>query len=365
MIQARYYLSLVLLSLFTSHAFGQASLLPPPAGPDLPVEPLPPPAGTSDANSTPWQPPPAGAAPPAVPTPPNPPPAAPATPPAPTPAGAPTPSATSTPAVAPPPTAGPAVNLTPDVTPPSTVAEDAKKDGEVVIDQSPQWYKRVFLIMPVPWDSGVELGLNGSSGNSDTLSIRTGGYIKQSSKFAKFNMSSYYNRTASDGEITQNNAQFDLRNDWLLDDKSPWTLFVTDNVFYDEFKAYNVQTNADLGVGYRFFHEKDLELIGRAGAGTSREFGGPDDRWVPESLLGLEYSQKVYTTQKLSAKVDYFPDLDMVGEFRLVADASWEVELVQPSNLSLKFSLTDRYDSTPSGAEPNSMNYSALMLLKL
>lgn len=335
MIRASYCLSLVLVCLGASQASGQASLLPPPTGPSLPTEQLPTPAPTPDANSTPWQPPAGNAAP-----------------------------AASPPSV-PIPTVTPPASPAPAAASSSTIAEDAKKDAEIVIEQQPQWYKRMFLIMPVPWDSGVELGLNGSSGNSDTLSIRTGGYVKQSSKFAKFNMSSYYNRTASDGEITQNNAQFDLRNDWLLDDKSPWTLFVTDNVFYDDFKAYNVQTNADMGVGYRFFHEKDLELIGRAGAGTSREFGGPDDRWVPESLLGMEYSQKVYTTQKLSAKVDYFPDLDMVGEFRLVGDASWEVELVQPSNLSLKFSITDRYDSTPSGAEPNSMNYSALMLLKL
>lgn len=331
MIRSSRFLTLILSCVTVSCAFGQPSLLPPPTGPSLPSEQLPAPTPASDVNSTPWQPPTASSPVPATPT----------------------------------PAAAQPANPSPDGATSSTVADDAKKDSDIVIEQSSQWYKRMFLIMPVPWDSGIELGLNGSSGNSDTLSIRTGGYVKQESKFAKLNMSSYYNRTASEGEITQNNAQFDLRNDWLLDEKSPWTLFVTDNAFYDEFKAYNVQASADLGVGYRFYHEKDLELIGRAGAGTSREFGGPDDRWVPESLLGAEYSQKVFTTQKLAAKVDYFPDLDMVGEFRLVADASWEVELVQPSNLSLKFSVTDRYDSTPSGAEPNSMNYSALMLLKL
>jgi hypothetical protein len=49
----------------------------------------------------------------------------------------------------------------------------------------------------------------------------------------------------------------------------------------------------------------------------------------------------------------------------MVADMGWEVVLVQPSNLSLKLSATDRFDSTPNGAEPNLVNYSALLLLKL
>jgi hypothetical protein len=109
----------------------------------------------------------------------------------------------------------------------------------------------------------------------------------------------------------------------------------------------------------------DLGVIGRLGAGASREFGGPDDRWVPESLVGTEYNQQISKYQKLYAKVDYFPEFDEAGEFRLVGDAGWEIELIQPSNLSLKISVNDRYDSTPNGAEPNLMNYSVLLLLKL
>jgi hypothetical protein len=67
----------------------------------------------------------------------------------------------------------------------------------------------------------------------------------------------------------------------------------------------------------------------------------------------------------LYAKLDYFPEWDQFGEFRLVADAGWEIELVNPSNLSLKISANDRYDSTPNGAEPHLVNYSVLLLLKL
>jgi hypothetical protein len=248
----------------------------------------------------------------------------------------------------------------------SNVADEAKATGEVELKDDPAWYERALLLVPAPWDTGIELGINGSAGTSDSFSMRTGGYTKRESRFSKLDMSAYYNRTDAAGKITQNNAQFDVRNDWLLDDKSPWTLFAQNSVFYDEFKDFNVQTNVDTGIGYRFFHEKTLELIGRAGGGTSREFGGADERWVPEGLFGVEYSQQLNATQKLYAKLDYFPEIDQFTDYRAVADTGWEVVLVQPSNLSMKLSVTDRYDSTPSGgSEPHLLNYSVMMIMKL
>ena len=103
----------------------------------------------------------------------------------------------------------------------------------------------------------------------------------------------------------------------------------------------------------------------RVGAGVEREFGGDENEFVPESLFGLEYGQRVAKSQKLYGKVEYFPEWAEVGEFRAVADVGWEIELVQPSNLSLKLSASDRYDSTPDGVSPHLMNYSVLLLLKL
>jgi putative salt-induced outer membrane protein YdiY len=259
--------------------------------------------------------------------------------------------------------------------PPAAVPDESlpapvDSDGDLLVDGidipvEPGWYQPMYWFGPLPWDTGIELGINGSSGTSDSLSIQTGGYIKRESRFSKLDLDVDYNRTTSGGVRTQDNAQFDVRNDWLLDERSPWTLFGSGNVFYDQFAAFDVQTNANSGIGYRFVHVPTIDVIGRVGAGASREFGGPDDDWVPEALFGAEYSQQISTTQKFYAKLDYFPEWDEFGEYRLVADAGWEIELVQPENLSLKISANDRYDSTPNGAEPHLVNYSVLLLLKL
>jgi putative salt-induced outer membrane protein YdiY len=229
----------------------------------------------------------------------------------------------------------------------------------------PAWYESSYWFGPSPWDSGIELGLNGSAGTNESFSIRTGGYVKSESRFSKLDASIYHNRTTTAGLTTQNNATADVRNDWLLDDSSPWTLFAKANVFYDQFQAFDLQTNANSGIGFQLLDDPIVHMTWRVGGGASREFGGPDSEWVPEALFGFEYDQHLTATQKIAAKLEYFPELEGFAQYRLVADGGWEIELAKPSNVSLKLSANDRYDSTPNGADPHLVNYSILLLLKL
>ena len=143
---------------------------------------------------------------------------------------------------------------------------------------------------------------------------------------------------------------------------SPWTLFFIHQTLYDEFQAFDVRLSFNGGLGYEFDCSEAIDLIGRFGAGTSREFGGPDNEWAPEALFGLEYAHQITKMQRLAAKVDYYPQWDDFTMYRVVADVGWEIDLDQPKNLSLKFSVIDRYDSTPNGVQPNEVNYSALLI---
>jgi putative salt-induced outer membrane protein YdiY len=227
------------------------------------------------------------------------------------------------------------------------------------------WYVPSYWFGATPWDSGIELGLNGSTGNNESFSIRTGGYMKRKSRFSKLDYSIYYNRTTTGEETTQNNATTDIRNDWLLDDSSPWSLYAKANLFYDEFQSFDLQTNGSSGVGYEIFKGPELKLTTRAGGGASREFGGPDNDWTPEALFGFEYEQNINDTQKFYATLEYYPQFADFNKYRLVTDGGWEIELSKPSNLSLKISANDRYDSTPNDADAHLVNYSVLLLLKL
>lgn len=238
-------------------------------------------------------------------------------------------------------------------------------DDEAIGRQDADWYEPDYWFGVTPWKTGVELGINGSAGNNEAVSIRTGGYMKRQSRFSKFDYSIYYNRTTTGEITTQNNAMTDIRNDWLLDDSTPWTLFAKGNLFYDQFQAFDLQTNGNSGVGYQIWKDPAVALMVRTGGGASREFGGPDNEWTPEALFGFEYEQHISDTQKFYANFEYYPQVQDFNHYRIVADGGWEIELSKPSNISLKISASDRYDSTSFGAEPNLLNYSVMLLLKL
>ncbi len=225
----------------------------------------------------------------------------------------------------------------------------------------PMWYDLAYWFGPEPWDIGFELGLNGNSGINDSLSMRTGMYLKREIEFWKFDTSLVYNRNSANGVETQNNALLDVRVDRMLGD-SPWSLFFLNQDLYDEFQAYDLRVTLNSGMGYELIDTETLDLVGRFGAGASREFGGPEDLWAYEALFGLDYDHKLSATQRLSAKVDYFPEWEDFGRYRVVADLGWEIDLDRPRNVSLKFSVLDRYDSTPNGVKPNEINYAVLLI---
>ncbi|MEM6654189.1 MAG: DUF481 domain-containing protein [Planctomycetota bacterium] len=245
--------------------------------------------------------------------------------------------------------------------------DDGLLDDELLDEEEPVtyvWYQPAYWLGPIPWDTGIELGINGSSGTSESFSLRTGGYVKRESDLHKLALSLYYNNTSADGETTQSNALLDGRRDWLLDN-SPWSLFALTQVFYDEFQAFDLNVNVNGGLGYQLVDSEPIKLGSSFGAGASREFGGPEDEWTPEAQLGFNYEQRIYDAHKFYAKVDYFPEWENFNRYRVLSDIGLEIELSRPSNVSLKLSATDRFDSDPDGVRPHNTNYSILLLWKL
>jgi len=182
-----------------------------------------------------------------------------------------------------------------------------------------------------------------------------------SSEKRKFDTSLVYNKNSANNVDTQNNALLDVRIDRLLGD-SPWTVFFLNQELYDEFQAFDVRVSLNSGLGYQLIDTETVDLLTRAGAGASKEFGGPDDRWAQEALFGLDYEHQLSPSQRLTAKVDYFPEWKDFEKYRVMTDLGWEIDLDKPKNVSLKLSITDRYDSTPNGADPNELNYAVLMI---
>ena len=214
------------------------------------------------------------------------------------------------------------------------------------------------------WDASFELGLNGGAGNADAFSMKTGAEFQRKTDRTTTLIDLSYARTTADSITTQNLAILDANQDWNLGD-SPWSLYGKLNMVYDKLRAFDWRLVLNGGFGYRWIDNDITMLKTRLGSGVSREFGGPDESWVPEAVLGCDFERQLTKKQKLTLNFDLYPDLSDFSEYRYVAKGGWEVVLDEEPNLSLKLEASNRYDSTPQGFNPNDINYSMLLLWKI
>jgi len=221
----------------------------------------------------------------------------------------------------------------------------------------------VVVTEPPPkiWEGSLELGLNGSEGNSTTFNLRGGGKLKRKTEANVITADFDYRKDSSNNVETADKANLDWRWEHLFG-TSPWTWFTHGTVDHDGFQAYDLRVAVDTGVGYRLIKTDSTIFTSRLGGGTSREFGGPNDAWIPEAVFGLEFEHKFNKQHKLTASAEYRPDVSDFSSYRLVSKAGWEILLDAEMHLSMKIGVTDRYDSTPEGREPNDLDYAVTLL---
>ena len=212
-----------------------------------------------------------------------------------------------------------------------------------------------------PWEGNVELGMNGTDGNSETFNIRLGVTAKHKTDTFVRSLQFTTIQKSANGVTTANTALLDGRLEWPMPG-SRWNYFIHGLAEYDEFKAFDARVSGDTGFGYEWIQNDATTFITRTGLSASNEIGGPDSTVHPELLFGAEYKHKFDKTHSISFKADYFPDVTEFSDFRLNSQASWEIALAQAWGLSLKLSIIDRYDSTPQGARPNDLDYSTLLI---
>ncbi|KLU04694.1 putative mucin-like protein [Rhodopirellula islandica] len=250
----------------------------------------------------------------------------------------------------------------------STSYSDVVASGQVV--ESPpleeevvSWYQRPWVWMTKGWKNHAEFGLDGSSGNADTLALQTGLEMKRKTDKYTLALDFDYRQASASDVITEDNGRFNLDYDRLIKD-SNWSVFGKFGMEFDKFKSFDLRLNLNSGLGYYWIRNDTTNLVTRFGAGASKEIGSPDDSWIPEAVMGIEADHQLTSRQKVKAKLDFFPAWDDFSDYRLVTDVAWETLLSDSDNFSLRLSLTDRYDSTPQGALKNDFYYSALLLYK-
>ncbi|MFZ5831899.1 MAG: DUF481 domain-containing protein [Planctomycetota bacterium] len=213
------------------------------------------------------------------------------------------------------------------------------------------------------WERSLEMGVDGSEGNTQSLTFRCGADVKRTTPLNVLALHLDYRKKSSSGRETANRAYFTWRDDFPVPER-PYSWFLRGTVEYDEFQTYHLRITAHAGAGYEWLKNEQTKLTSRLGAGFSREVQDPADIYVPEGIVAWELEHKLSSRQKVSGSMEYMPDLSYFASFRMTARAAWEILLDDKSNLSLKLSLLDRYNAQSHGKKPNDLDYAALLLWK-
>lgn len=194
------------------------------------------------------------------------------------------------------------------------------------------------------WTSSVRLGLNGSRGAGEVDNVRLTLAARRTTPTQAFDTSLEHRAARRDADRTENVLLLRLRNDWLRT-TSPWTAFVRAEGELNEFREYDLRVNGGAGVGYRLIDDEATKLTADLGIGASKEFGGPNEELAPEAIMRLSLQHRLSKQQDIEITGELFPNLREKGEYRAVARAIWNIKLTESGNVSLRFGVTDRYDS--------------------
>jgi putative salt-induced outer membrane protein YdiY len=239
--------------------------------------------------------------------------------------------------------------------------DDQLKVGDGAVELTPESKPGWAFLRD--WHGGVELGLNGSEGNSQNFNMRAGANAERKTDLYVTKATFVYERASADSEVTKNRAELAARNDWIFEKGSPWRYFVQGGVIYDDFQDWQWRLTVANGIGYAFIENERTTLVGRAGVGLRRDVGGDDNRIHPEGLLGGDLSHKLTERQLLTATVDLYPDFLNLHNYRAVAKATWELLVDPETKMSLKIGVEDRYDSEPGpDTKKNDFSYFALLV---
>lgn len=207
------------------------------------------------------------------------------------------------------------------------------------------------------WKSAIEFGLSGSEGNAPRHALRFVYQAHRNTERTETSFSSYFRVTSQESGESLKQFTLDARNDWLNPGTSDLRYFVQGKLEFDDAQEWDHRASGFGGIGYALIKDDKTTLLGRGGFGGSKRAGVEDDEFRAEAFLAAELTHAISERQSLHAGFEYLPNSSAWREYRLNADASWELKIDPESDLYLRLGVANRYDSEPGSARPNDLDY--------
>lgn len=214
-----------------------------------------------------------------------------------------------------------------------------------------------------PWTGSFAAGLNGKSGNSQTLDINTTLNLARDTEFSNTTLLASYFYSANDTSTVTDRFFGQARQERKFQNPR-WSVFFQVAVEADRFKAFDYRIALHGGIGFEVYKLDDGFLKLRFGSGASREVGGILDDWIPELQFGADWERQLTETVKLFANVDYFPNVSDFADYRFNTNAGLEFVVDAERNINFRMFALNRFDSTPpAGNVSNDIDYGMALVV--
>lgn len=243
--------------------------------------------------------------------------------------------------------------------------EPAVMDGEVTGQANPSLsgFSTRALDEMNRWKGEASFGLNGSDGNSERFNSRFGYDSVREGRLSDFKLNATYARTDAQGNNVEDRFLHTIRQEWKLGE-SPWKPYAQVQGLYDAFQSFDYRLTVDGGLAYQIQKTETVDTQLRFGSGVLKQFGSPDDRWIPQASLGGDWKYQINERNSLTAGFDYFPAWDDFGNYRINSKAAWEVMVEPRWQLGLRVGAMSRYQSQAFGARNHDIDYFAEIVKK-
>ena len=216
------------------------------------------------------------------------------------------------------------------------------------------------------WRTQLELGFNGSSGNSSFSVLRTGGSLKYlRTDVAEFEFSALVRYGESEGKVISNDMRSTLKFDWRP--QSDFSPFVFVSARRDEIRKLDSKIDGGVGAKWTVLR-REKSKISLSGAGLleyenyqlAAGSTDPESEGVFRISGRLKFDHTFESGARIQHTTFWKPEASDFGDFNIEMTNSVSTQLL--SNLALALEHEYLHDEVPPpGVKQNDQKFSAVL----
>lgn len=197
------------------------------------------------------------------------------------------------------------------------------------------------------WGGFIDSGLSLSRGNSDTTNFTLGSTAVRATEVSKTSLfaTSLYARNSIAGVSTTTASAINAGARYDRNITSRTFAFVFTNFDHDRFQQLDLRNVLGGGLGFHAIKTPKTTLDLSGGATFNQEYFSTFTRRSAELVAGEALDHKLNGVVTLHERLDFYPNLTDMGEYRMVFDSAVITKLSK--FLSWQLDLSDRYQSNP------------------